>query len=161
MVSVISLKQPLSFKKDYLTRACTFAHELLHQYGANHTTGPQHEIMAPGAGQKNIYENFIGVETGEQIRWKIINPKAWKEWDLFIHDLANHQKVDQAFQEVQKALKINPTFKKGHFWFDFGNIYYLKKEYAKALEAYDKALTQDPHNTEILQAKHIVKSLFP
>lgn len=160
-VSIISLKQPPSFHEDYVTRACTIAHELLHQYGANHTTGPKFEIMAPGAGRENTYENFIGVETGEQVGWKVINPIAWKEWDLFIHDLASHQKVDAAFKEVKKALKRNPHFKKGHFWYDLGNIYYLKKEYSKALDAYESALKEDPHNPEILKSKESIERLRP
>ncbi|MBI3018368.1 MAG: tetratricopeptide repeat protein [Deltaproteobacteria bacterium] len=159
LVSIISLKQPPFFKEDYLTRACTFAHELLHQYGAWHTVGPKLEIMAPGQGQKNINDNFIGVEIGEQLGWKVKNPIAWKAWDEFIHELAKHQKHDEALTEVQKALKMNPTFKKGHFWYDLGNIYYLKKEYSKALEAYNKALTLDPRNPEILKSKDSVEKL--
>lgn len=156
-VSIISSRQPPQFKEDYPTRAATIAHELLHQYGVGHTKGPEREIMAPGAGKENINENFIGVESGAQMGWNVTNDVAVDE---YIHFLASHGAYDAALDLAQKALANNPNYKKGHYWYDLGNIQYLRKEYADAIDAYDKALGEDPDNQDTINAREAVRVLM-
>lgn len=54
-------------------------------------------------------------------------------------------------QDCDTAISLDPSFVKA--WSRKGNLHFLLKEYAKALEAFDKGLAVDPNSKECIDGK--------
>jgi len=58
--------------------------------------------------------------------------------------------LSEALKDCDKCIEMSPSFVKAYL--KKGNIYFVTKQYQKAIEVYEKAFTFDPDNTEVKEA---------
>ncbi len=85
-----------------------------------------------------------------------LDAKDQMKWRAVILVLEKEEKYDAAIEELQKFLKVPENSKSWISWKYLGTLYMEKKDYAKAQEALDHALSLAASDVQIAETKSVI-----
>jgi len=97
----------------------------------------------------NMYERAVALDPEFAVAWAMLSrAHASMYWEYYDH---SDQRKELARQAAERALALSPELPEGHLALGY-YYYHCEGEYARALEAFQLALTRCPNNAELYNA---------